>query len=69
MKVTSNNGSKQTSSSPSKIPIRKQTQGKEIKILTPKQMLQRLTIALAQVKADNATEFLVNEMHQIIYSL
>ena len=69
MKVASDNGPKQTSSSPSKIPIRKQTEGKEIKILTPKQMLQRLTIALAQVKADNTIEFLINEMHQIIYSL
>ena len=29
--------------------IGKQTQGKGIKILTPKQMLQRLSIALAQV--------------------
>ena len=27
--------------------------GKELKILTPKQMLQSLPIALAQVKADN----------------
>ena len=30
-------------------PIGKQTQGKGIKILTPTQMVQRLSIALAQV--------------------
>ena len=29
------------------------TEGKGLKILTPKQMLQRLPIALAQVKAGN----------------
>ena len=28
----------------------------ELKIVTPKQMLQRLPIALAQVKADNNSE-------------
>ena len=32
-------------------------------------MLQRLPIALAQVKADNASEKLLNEIRQIIYSL
>ena len=30
-----------------------ETEGKGLKILTPKQMLQRLPIALAQVKAGN----------------
>ena len=34
----------------------KQQKGKGIKILTPKQMLQRLPIALAQVKPGNASE-------------
>ena len=38
-------------------------------ILTPKQMLQRLSIALAQVKAGNNSESLLNEIRQIIYSL
>ena len=33
-----------------------ETQGKGLKILTPKQMLQRLPIALAQVKASNTSE-------------
>ena len=40
-----------------------------IKILTPKQMLQRLPIALVQVKADNTSENLLNEIRHIIYSL
>ena len=41
----------------------------ELKILAPKQMLQRLSIALAQVKAGNNAENLVNEIRQIVYSL
>ena len=41
----------------------------KIKILTPKQMLQRLPIALAQVKAGNNSESLLNEIRQIVYSL
>ena len=32
-------------------------------------MLQRLPIALAQVKADNNSENLLNEIRQIVYSL
>ena len=43
--------------------------GKELKILTPKQMLQRLLIALAQVKAGNISQNLIIEIRQIIYSL
>ena len=46
-----------------------QTRGKGLKILTPKQMLQRLPIALAQVKAGNNSENLLNEIRQIVYSL
>ena len=38
-------------------------------MLTPKQMLQRLPIALAQVKSGNNSENLLNEIGQIIYSL
>ena len=45
------------------------TEGTGLKILTPKQMLQRLPIALAQVKAGNNSESLLNEIRQIIYSL
>ena len=39
------------------------------KILTNKQMLQRLSIAFAQIKAGNTSENLLNEIKQIIYSL
>ena len=45
------------------------TSGKGLKILTSKQMLQRLPIALAQVKAGNNSENLLNEIRQIVYSL
>ena len=47
----------------------KATKGTGLKILTPKQMLQRLPIALAQVKTGNNLESLLNEMRQIVYSL
>ena len=43
--------------------------GTGLKILTPKQMLQRLPIVLAQVKASNNSESLLNEIQQIFYSL
>ena len=46
-----------------------ETKGTGLKILTPKQMLQRLPITLAQVKAGNNSENLLNEIRQIIYSL
>ena len=46
-----------------------ETKGKGLKILTPKQMLQRLPIALAQAKAGNNSESLLNEIRQIIFSL
>ena len=39
------------------------------KDLAPKQMLQRLPIALAQVKTSNNSESLLNEIRQIVYSL
>ena len=38
-------------------------------ILTPQQMLQRLLIALPQVKGGNTSENLLNEIRQIINSL
>ena len=47
----------------------KAAKGTRLKILTPKQMLQRLPIALAQVKAGNNSESLLNEIRQIVYSL
>ena len=40
-----------------------------LKILSPKQMLQRLSITQAQVKAGNTSENLLKEIKQIIYSL
>ena len=47
----------------------KEKKGKGIKILTPKQIIQRLQFALAQVKAGNTSENLLNKIRQIIYSL
>ena len=44
-------------------------EGERIKILTPNQMLKRLPIALAQVKAGNNSESLLSEIRQIVYSL
>ena len=46
-----------------------ETKGKGLKILTPTQMMQRLPIALAQVKAGNNPENLLNEIRKINYSL
>ena len=40
-----------------------------LKVLTPKQMLQRLPIALAQVRPTNNSESLLNEIRQIVYCL
>ena len=45
------------------------TDGTGLKILTLKQMLQRLRIALTQVKAGNNSESLLNEIGQIVYFL
>ena len=47
----------------------KSIHGEGIKILTPKQMLHRLPIALAQVKAGNTSKILLTEIIKIIYSL
>ena len=48
---------------------RKAIEGKELKMLTLKQMFQRFRIALAQVKADSNSESLLNEIRKIVYSL
>ena len=45
------------------------SKGTGLKILTPKKMLQKLPIALAQVKAGNNSVNLLNEIRQIVYSL
>ena len=42
------------------------THGKGLRILIPKQMLQRLPTAIAQVKTGNTSEHLLNEIYQII---
>ena len=44
-------------------------EGEGLKILTPNQMLKRLPVALAQVKAGNNSESLLHEIRQIVYSL
>ena len=44
-------------------------EGKGFKILTPKQLLLRLPIALAQVKAAKNSENVLNEIRQIVYPL
>ena len=43
--------------------------GTGLKILTLKQMLQRLPITLAQIKEGNNSESLLNEIRQIFYFL
>ena len=48
---------------------RKANKGKELKILTPQQMLQRILIALAQVKAGNNSKNVSNEIEKVVYSL
>ena len=43
--------------------------GQGLKILTPSQMLSRLPISLAQLKAGNNSQKLKNEIRQLLYSL
>ena len=43
--------------------------GQGLKILTPEQMLHRLPISLAQLKAGNNSEKLKIEIRQLLYSL
>ena len=50
-------------------PIKENKNGKGLKILTPKQILQRLPIAPAQVKAGNTSENLLNAIKEIMYFL
>ena len=49
--------------------IQKQQEGLGPKILTPSQMLSRLPISLAQLKAGKSFEKLKNEIRQLLYSL
>ena len=46
----------------------RQQEGRGLKILTPNQMLSRLPISLAQLKAGNNSEKLKNEIRQLLYS-
>ena len=46
-----------------------QQKGQGLKILTPNQMLSRLPITLAQLKAGNNSDKLKNEIRQLLYSL
>ena len=48
---------------------RRNQQGQGLKILAPNQMLSRLPISLAQLKAGNNSEKLKNEIRQLLYSL
>ena len=47
----------------------KSIHGEGHKIITPKQKLKKLPIALAQVKAGSTSEYLLSETRQIICSL
>ena len=44
-------------------------EGTGLKILTPTQMFQRLPISLAQIKAGNNSQILLNNIRQIVHSL
>ena len=44
-------------------------EGQGLKVLTSDQMLSRLPITLAQLKAGNNSEKLKNEIRQVLYSL
>ena len=46
----------------------KNQQGQDFKILAANQMLSRLAISLAQLKAENNSEKLKNEIRQLLYS-
>ena len=48
---------------------RNNQQGQGLQIQTPNQMLSRLPISLAQLKAGNNSEKLKNEIRQLLYSL
>ena len=48
---------------------RRKHKGQGSKILTPEQMLNRLAISLAQLKAGNNSEKNKNEISQLLYSL
>ena len=51
-----------------KKPAEEPTKGTGLKILPPKQLLQRLPMAVAQIKTGNNSENLLNEIRQFVYS-
>ena len=51
------------------IPSDEQQEGQGVKILTPKQLITRLPILLAQLKSGNNSQKLKNEIRQLSYSL
>ena len=54
---------------PKDVKKKKPTTGKGLKIMTPSQLITRLPILLAHVKAGNNSQKLKNEIRQIICSL
>ena len=48
---------------------RRNQQGQGFKIVTPEQILSRLPISLAQLKAGNNSQKLKNEIRQLLYSV
>ena len=48
---------------------RRNQQGQGLKILTPDQMLSRLPITFAQLKVENNSPKLINEIRQLLHSL
>ena len=48
---------------------RRDQQGQGVRILTPEQLITRLPILLAQLKAGNDSQKLKNEIRQFLYSL
>ena len=58
-----------TSDLPRVTRVAKVSDNSNLKILTPKQIIQRLPITLAQVEAGSTSENLLNEIRRIKYSL
>ena len=64
----SNNTNKPELESEESAAERKNQEGKWLKILTPDQILSRLSITLAQLKAENHSQKLINEIRQLLHS-
>ena len=45
------------------------TKGTQLKLLTPRQIFQILSVALSQVEAGNNSEILLNEIRQFFFIL